>query len=108
MPASAGMTWAVCFPIVTLNLFQGPLGGLGLASRWMLKQVQHDGDRDGAQTHVSHGLRRKRGDRRGSATCSAAGMVHGLPWGLRPRDACLQPSYAQASGQKGGRGIWAG
>jgi hypothetical protein len=28
---------------VTLNLFQGPPDGLGLAARWMLKQVQHDG-----------------------------------------------------------------
>jgi hypothetical protein len=30
---------------VTLNLFQGPfcLSSSGLAARWMLKQVQHDG-----------------------------------------------------------------
>jgi len=27
----------------------------------------------------------------------AAGTVHGGPWG-KPRDACLQPSCAQASG----------
>jgi len=25
--------------------------------------------------------------------------------GLSARDACLQPSYAQASGQRGGRGL---
>ena len=47
-------------------------------------------------------------DRRGSATSSAAGTLHGRPWSLWLRDACLQPSYAQASGQRGGRGIWSG
>jgi len=30
--------------LVTLNLFQGPPNHLLLASEWMLKQVQHDGE----------------------------------------------------------------
>ena len=42
-------------PGVTLNLFQGPSRGETLASRWMLKQVQHDDERrSGMLDHVRH------------------------------------------------------
>jgi len=42
-------------PAVTLNLFQGPFRGFAPASRWMLKQVQHDDERrSGMLDHVRH------------------------------------------------------
>jgi len=71
-----------CAGLVVSGVEQCPLASCG--------SDLHRGDR--LRTRVSHGLRTKLCDRRGSATCSAAGMVHGRPWTVKSwMPACSHP-----------------
>ncbi len=98
------------------DLFRHPPGGCGQASEWIPEQVQGDEEElsgipafAGMTEFNSVGatdygrayawLGGKLCDRRGSAHLVGCGDVAVLTLGGEARDACLQPSYAQASSQ---------